>query len=178
LVASLFPGFEFPSPVPRRTTPIWNDFADQIPLCRDVSTSSSVNKGVAVGRDGHLTTRATHAPCLVKSQSHMPKDALYLRTDDGRFLFPTEKMFQRLNEIPEAFTFEATTTSLALEQVGQSISYAMHHRLIESLKAHLLLQRGQLGELVTNQPSKPTVSRRPEVPTTKTAPVEQECFAF
>jgi DNA (cytosine-5)-methyltransferase 1 len=143
LVGSLFPGFTFPEPTPRRTTPIWPDFADEIAKCRDVSGSSSVQKGMAVGRDGHLTPEATYAPTLVKSQSHMPKDALYLRTSDGRVLFPTEKMFARLNEIPDDFTFEATTATLALEQIGQSISFSMHDRLIASLKEHLLIQRGE-----------------------------------
>ena len=158
LVASLFPGFTFPDPLPRRTTPIWPEFAAEIAKCRDVSGSSSVQKGMAVGRDGHLTPTATYAPCLVKSQSHMPKDALYLAAPDGRYLFPTERLFAGLNEIPESFTFEATTATLALEQIGQSVSFAMHDRLIAALKEHLLLQRG------ASLPPRVVVARVPVTP--------------
>lgn len=137
LVASLFPGYSFPAPLPARTTPVWHDIANDLPGCRDVSHLSAHSGR----RRALLTPSMTHAPCLIKSQSHQPCDALYLEPEPGRFLFPSEKVFGALNEIPESFSFAATTHGLALEQIGQSISYSTHQHLVRSVREHLIAQR-------------------------------------
>jgi DNA (cytosine-5)-methyltransferase 1 len=137
LVASVFPGFEFPAEQPRRTTPIWSDFADQIPLCRDVSHSKAVNDGVACGRAIVLTPESFHSATVAKSQARQAKDSLYIRTADGRYLLPTEAMLKRLNGIPDSFNLNGVTQELAIEKIGQSICMRMHEALLQSLRAHL-----------------------------------------
>jgi DNA (cytosine-5)-methyltransferase 1 len=139
LVASLFPGFAFPTPGPRRTTPIWPEFADEIARCRDVSHLKAPQKGAATGRAIMWTPESLHAATVVRSQAHQASDALYLKTADGRYLLPTEAMLKRLNSIPESFNLSAVSEAVGIETIGQSICVRMHDALLSKIREHLLL---------------------------------------
>ena len=141
VVASVFPGFRMPTP-PMAQRPagwVWNELvADLLHECRDVTDNVSVRLGFETGRIRLLTPESSSAPTVTKSQSRMTKDALYLRDVDGRVRFPSERVLQRLNGIPASFSFAATSSELAQEQIGQSIDWDLHEAIAKAVRNHLL----------------------------------------
>lgn len=147
MVASMFPGFEFPAPTGPNTTPVLDLLADELPNCRDVSHCKAVRDGVTgvtygtgkyhAPRARHIKAGDTVAPTIFKSQNRQPKDAVFIAMPDGRYLFPSRRALQRLCDIPDSFTTEHLSGELAAETIGQSISYRMHHAIAAKLKEHL-----------------------------------------
>jgi DNA (cytosine-5)-methyltransferase 1 len=137
LVASVFPGFQFPATVERRSEPIWGEFTEEIARCRDITHCKSAQEGIQSGRALPLTPDAPYASTVAKSQARQTKDSLYLKTEGGRILAPTEAMLKRLNEIPDSFNLDGGSGEIAIEQIGQSISYRMHEAVMASLRTHL-----------------------------------------
>jgi DNA (cytosine-5)-methyltransferase 1 len=141
LVATQLPGYVFPVPgMPARTPgALWETVvADQLAYCRDVTDNVSVQKGIEGGRIRLITPETSSAPTVLKSQNRMTKDAIYLQLPNGRILFPTETILQRLNGIPDQHRFTAVSGEVATEQIGQSIDWPMHHAIASSVRAHLL----------------------------------------
>lgn len=144
LVASVFPHFQFPAGLPRRTKPVWESISDQLGHCRDVTENKTVKDGQISPRGWcPLTSSSLVAPTLVKSQSHMPKDALYLKADDGRYLAPNVEILRRLNGIPPEFDFSEVSQTIAIEQIGQSIDFPMHHAIVQAVHDHLRVNAGE-----------------------------------
>lgn len=140
LVASVFPGFRFPEPPCPPRVDLWETIvADELSRCRDVTHTSTVQKGIAEGRIRLIEPGATHAPTVMRSQSRgVLKDMVALRTADGRILCPTERILRRLNGLPERFSLDAVGAEIATEQIGQSIDWSLHHAIASAVRDHLM----------------------------------------
>lgn len=169
IVASVFPGFTMPTPTGRTREPgaLWAEIvADEIDQCREVTHTTSVQGGFATGRIRLLRPDGLHAPTVTKSQSRGTKDALYLATDDGRILALTERMLRRLNGIPDTFRLDTTSSELAVEQIGQSIDWDMHHAVASATRDHLLANWQRLDVGAMQRGARPNASGQTTAPTT------------
>ena len=141
MVASVFPGFEFPEPEEVSTAPLWDQIERFLPDCRDVSHSKSLADGLACGRARLITPDSTHSPTILKSQMRGAKDSVFLAMPDGTYRFPSNELLQFLNGIPADMPFGRQSKDIESEIIGQSISYGMHHRLCEAIGRHLRAQQ-------------------------------------
>lgn len=141
MVASVFPGFEFPEPEEISTTPLWSKIEPFLPYCRDISHSKSLADGLEGGRARVITPSSTHSPTILKSQMRGAKDSVFLAMPDGTYRFPSNELLQFLNGIPADMPFGRQSKDIESEIIGQSISYGMHHRLCEAIGKHLRAQQ-------------------------------------
>lgn len=141
LVASYFPGFRFPAPSGPNTTPLGEILRNELPSFREATNTSSFRQSEACGRRRAFDSTSTVAPTIVKSQARQPKDAtVYVHNDPStgqvRGFYPSLAGLQRLQGIPASFDFSAVSQEVAIEQIGQSVSWGLHHRLVEAIAAH------------------------------------------
>jgi DNA (cytosine-5)-methyltransferase 1 len=142
LVASVFPNFEGPKPVPRSEDSIWGIVERHLAECRDVTDSYAITSPKATERGGNYITReSTYAPTILKSQSRLTKDGCYIE-NGGRIYAPSEGLIRDLMGIPESFDTSWMASEQAVEVLGQSLDYTMHSRLMASVKNHLILNAG------------------------------------
>ncbi len=135
--ASVFPGFVPPPPQEPRITPIWSLIEPYLDGCNDVSSTRTVAAGIETGRIRLITPESTHAPTITKSQARQTKDAIYIKTADGRYLLPNEDLLKVIQGIPTSFDLNAVSAEIGTEQIGQSIDFPMHHQLVRAIRAHL-----------------------------------------
>lgn len=150
LVASLYGECPLPAPtVARRTTPIWPLIADEVPFCRDVTETTSVQLGLNGKRRsaesdeadaciGLIDRETVVAPTLMRAQGHQPSDGTYIRDEAGRIRFPNEAVLRTLQGIPADFSFDAVTQETMMEQIGQAVDTRLHDAVIAAVKDHLL----------------------------------------
>lgn len=138
LVASVWPGFEMPTPQPASNKSVWSVIERHLSSCRDVTHTKAIYDGIACGRSRIITKDSFHAPTIMKSQNRMAKDSVFIEKD-GRYYFPTEELLLELNAIPKDFCLNSMSSTLAYEIIGQSIEYPMHHNLITAIKNHISL---------------------------------------
>jgi len=150
LVASIFPGFAMPPPQTRRCTPVWELIQPFLEGCRDVSHTVSVRKGLETNRIRFVTSDDCHVPTILKSQNRQAKASVYIKTDDGRFLLPSENLLKFMSGIPDDFSLEAVGSSIASEIIGQSIDYAMHDGLIKAIASHVEINTCSSKTIVKN----------------------------
>ncbi len=142
LVASMFPGFTGPTPSPRNEASIWPTIEKHLADCTDVTDTASIAARETTGRGApYLTRESTFCPTVMKSQSRGVKDAVYIQ-DGGRVLKPSEGLIKELMSIPEDFSVDWMAKEQATEVLGQSLDYAMHHRLMVCVREHLLENLG------------------------------------
>ena len=141
MVASVFPGFEFPEALEVATDPLWAKIERFLPDCRDVSHSKSLADGLACGRARLITPSSTHSPTILKSQMRGAKDSVFIAMPDGTYRFPSNELLQFLNGIPDDMPFGRQSKDIESEIIGQSISYGMHHRLCDAIGQHLRAQQ-------------------------------------
>lgn len=137
LVASVWPGFEMPEENPAADPAIWPIVERHLANCRDVTHTSTVHLGVKTGRVRLITKESSYAPTITKSQSRQAKDSVYIKTENGQFLFPTEELLRDLNGFPSDINLNSVSSTIASEIIGQSIDYPMHHELVRRLKSHI-----------------------------------------
>lgn len=151
MVASVFPGFEFPEPQEMSTTPLWNEIQPFLAACRDVSDSKSLADGLTGGRARLITPTSTHSPTILKSQMRGAKDSVFIAMPDGTYRFPSNELLQFLNGIPADMPFGRQSKDIESEIIGQSISYGMHHQLCEAIGRHLRAQQQPVSIVHANQ---------------------------
>lgn len=136
-VASLFPGFEPPAKTPRNKESIWASVIEKhLPECRDVTDTSAIRNREGSRCVQLLTKDSTHSPTVTKSQGRGVSDAIYLE-HEGRYYAPSEGLIKDLMSIPESFDVSWCSKEVAIETLGQSLDYALHHKLMASVKAHV-----------------------------------------
>ena len=155
MVASIFPGFQFPEPEEVETTSLWSRIQPFLAECRDISHSKSLRDGLLGGRARLITPTSTHSPTIMKSQMRGCKDSVFVEMPDGTYRFPSNELLQFLNGIPADMPFGRQSKDIESEIIGQSISYGMHHRLCEAIGEHLRLQRQPVSIVRATQ--RPTV---------------------
>ncbi len=149
IVASVFPGFEPPTPLPRPAEgTVWRLIEDQIPFCRDVSHTKSLQKGtsrlasgISQGSARLITPSSAYAPTVLKSQARQAADSIFIHTPDGRYLLPNETVLRRLIGLDDDFQLNGVSAEVATEQIGQSIDCPLHRRFADAIRRHLTLQR-------------------------------------
>lgn len=142
-VCSIFPNFEFPENLEPNEKCIWDKYiAPHLVGCRDVTHSKSIQDGARVGRLRTIKRGKPYSPTPIKSQERMAKDTLVIE-DDGRYFMPTEALLKSILSIPKEFDTNIVGKVISTEIVGQSIDYHMHHRVLESVKEHLMLNLGR-----------------------------------
>jgi len=141
LVASLWPGFTAPAPEPVSTTAIWPIITPYLDGCRDVSHTRALAKGLETGRARIIDKSSAVSPTLLKSQSHDASDNIVI-FDGERYLMPSVELLQCLQGIPDDFNLDVTSKDLAIEVIGQSVDYPMHHRLSQAVHEHLVQNIG------------------------------------
>lgn len=135
-VASLFPGFEPPAKTPRNTQSIWPIIEAHLPECRDITNTSAIRNRDNSRVAALLTKDSTHCPTITKSQARGVSDAVQIH-HEGRYYGPSEGLIKALMSIPESFDVSWCSKEVAIETLGQSIDYALHHKLMASVKAHV-----------------------------------------
>jgi DNA (cytosine-5)-methyltransferase 1 len=138
LFASSLPAeFSWPAAIARRITPIWDEYiAPVLDQLRDVTHTKSMQDGLACGRLRVIDRESTCSPTLLKSQNRQAKDSVVIR-DGDRLLFPTVELMQKLMQIPDRFSTEAVSTTIASEIIGQSVDYGMHRMIIGKVVEHI-----------------------------------------
>ncbi|MBO0180119.1 DNA cytosine methyltransferase [Vibrio parahaemolyticus] len=136
-VASTLPlPFEFPTQEPRRTTPFWDEIESEVGELRNVTKSSSIQKGAESGRLRAFNRESLYANSLLKSQSRMCKDSVVFE-DDGEYYFPNEILEKKLMTVPDSFSLNATSKTLASEILGQGVCFKLYNKLMLSVKNHI-----------------------------------------
>lgn len=143
LVATVYPGFEMPTAIGSRTTPLWTEIAPFLTACRDVSHTQSLQDGIRTGRARLITPSSLCSRAILKSQQRQAKDSLYLAPGDGRYLLPSLELLRHLNGIPVDFDFNSVATEQCAEQIGQSIEYPLHVAICKAVHAHIAANVGQ-----------------------------------
>jgi len=138
LVASIYPNFAFPNPTPRNERSIWPLIEPHLNECRDVTNNKTIRERATCKRNlpPYVTKESIHCPTWLKSQPKMVRDAVYFE-HEGRVLFPSIESMKALMSIPQSFNTDLLSKDVSMEVLGQSIDYAMHHRLLESITEHL-----------------------------------------
>ena len=157
LVASIWPGFEFPAPSGPAPISAYDAIAHTLPLSRDVTDLKTTQDAIKSGRIVYVSPENRHAPTTVKSQSHQPKDGTYIKGPNGRVLWPTEDALRILNGIPADFSFNAVAEGIAVEQIGQGIEFPLHHAVGASVLGHIrtMTNAEPTTTLRVNEPSRP-----------------------
>lgn len=143
IVASIWPGFAFPAPSGVSAQPIHELLADRLHELRDVSSTTTFQKGVACGRARIVRQGDTTCPTITKSQPRMAKDSVVIE-DQGRFRFIDGEASKRLMGLGQVNT-SLVTTDLEAEIIGQSVEGPMHGALMRSVREHILHNTGAPG---------------------------------
>lgn len=137
LIASIWPGFEFPTPTGPAKQTAYEAIAHTLASSRDVTDLKTTRDGVSSSRIVFVTPEAACAPTTMKSQSHQPKDGTYIKAPNGRILWPTEEALRILNGIPADFDLNAVAEGIAVEQIGQGIEFPLHHAVGAAVYRHV-----------------------------------------
>ena len=137
LVASIWPGFEWPVPTGAAPQSAFAAIAHTLSASRDVTDLKTTQDGFTSNRIALITPETVHAPTTLKSQSHQPKDGTYIQAPNGRILWPTEEALRILNGVPADFDLGAVAEGIAVEQIGQGIDFPLHHAVGAAVRQHL-----------------------------------------
>jgi DNA (cytosine-5)-methyltransferase 1 len=165
LVASVWPGFSFPQPLPLRND-LWKVIDEHFEDCRDISHTATIYEGIKSGRARIIRPDSQFAPTVMKSQNRQTKDSVYFEKD-GRYYIPSEALLRDLNGIPEDFNLETVSSTIASEIIGQSIEYPMHHSILKNVRNHIAHNsKGITIQMVNREPERlnTLVTTKPESP--------------
>jgi DNA (cytosine-5)-methyltransferase 1 len=153
-VGSIYPNFEAPTGLfEPEAGRVWALIQDQIPFCRDVTDTSTMQAALACGRARLITSESASAGTITKSEAHGAKDALRILTPEGRYLVPNETILRRLQGIPDGFNLDAVSHEVAVEQIGQSVDVKMHDAFAMAIRRHIALNRGEALPATIQVPS-------------------------
>lgn len=144
MVASVFPGFEFPVPKEKPNYTLWSIVEKHLADCKDVTDSSSIQARKTTTRNmpAYITRNSTTCPTILKSQDRGIKDAVYIE-DGGRIYKPSIALIQELMTIPDSFDVTWMAKEQATETLGQSVDYRMQSSIMAAIREHLVLNCGK-----------------------------------
>lgn len=137
LFASVAPGFEMPEGAVKSSHSIWPLIEPHLHECRDITDTQLIKSRASSKRNmpDFIDKDSVECSTILKSQDRV-KDAVFIK-HQGRILKPTNKIIQSLLSIPESFSASWAAKEQETEILGQSIDYAMHHRILGSIYEHL-----------------------------------------
>ena len=138
MVASIYPGFESPDKTARNNVPLKSLINEHLKNCRDVTDTKSIASRVSKGRNmpDYITLDSLYSPTFLKSQDRGIADAIYIE-NEGRIYKPSQELMQKLMSIPDEFNVNWMAKEQAIETLGQSIDYKLHHAVMESVTQHI-----------------------------------------
>ena len=142
MVASVFPGYEAPKPIPRSGNLIWPVIERHLPNCQDVTETGLIKSREGYWRNlpPYLTRESTFCPTIMKSQDRV-RDGVFIE-DGGRIYKPSIALLKELMSIPANFNVEWLAKEQATETLGQSVDYVLHQAVIKSINSHLKVNVG------------------------------------
>jgi DNA (cytosine-5)-methyltransferase 1 len=150
LIASCWPGFEFPAPTGRNTIPLGEILAKELPDFQEVGHTRAVAAAKPAGRDRFCPLEACVAPTLIKSQGRRTKDSVYFTDSTGRVLYPSLPAIKKLHGFGAELDLSTVSTEVATEQIGQGIDLALHQIVAKRLFEHISLN-SSIARLNHNQ---------------------------
>ncbi len=139
LIASVFPGFQFPiESITSKAA--WDIVEAELSNIREVTNNKAVQQGIKTGRIRLLKQSDKFCPTLLKSQNRMAKDSLYIQLND-RIYFPNETILRNLSGFPQDIDLSSVGETIASEIIGQSIDYPMHDQIVKSVYEHIQQNR-------------------------------------
>ncbi|WP_152633260.1 DNA cytosine methyltransferase [Aliarcobacter butzleri] len=142
LFATMLPSdFEMPQPTKRNDIPIWEmlHFDDRILSgeLRDVTHTNSLQEGLKTGRARLIKRDSLSSPTVLKTNSRQNKDSIYIFDDmTNRYYFASNKLLAELMGIK--MNFNAVSTVVEGEIIGQSIEIPLHEQLLDSINSHIM----------------------------------------
>lgn len=127
--------FSFPQPQTRTANVWWDVLSHQLDKLRDVTHTSSVQKGIQCGRIRTVTVGDDCSPIVVKSQSRQVKDSLYVLID-GKYYLPNNDILRQLMGIDDGF-IALGNAEMTSEVIGQSVDVPMHQQICQQIKMHI-----------------------------------------
>lgn len=121
---------------------------EHLPSCRSVNHSKAIRDGEQMGLLRKATLDDLHCPTITRSQSRMAKDSLVIDVD-GDLYFPSEDLLKRMQGM-ESFDLMAVGKSIGTEVIGQSVDGALHDRILEAVRRHLLKEAISVQSEVTS----------------------------
>jgi len=143
-VSSIFPGYKPPAPINKSGKTLRKIILDHISECRDVTDTGYIKARDTKGRSmpPYITVDSLFSSTIMRSQMRGISDAQFVEFE-GRVYSPSENMIKKLMSIPEDFNVSWMAKEQAIETLGQSIDYKMHHALIQSITEHANLNIGK-----------------------------------
>lgn len=140
LVASTLDAeFHFPVPAMNEVN-VWDDIIaphlDEI-IQHDLTDTKVMQDAIRMNRARVITENKAWAPTLTKAQGQGTKDAVVVE-HEGRYYKLPLSVQMKLNELPSNFDLDWMPIDKAEQLVGQSISCALHHKIANSVKDHIL----------------------------------------
>lgn len=143
LVASIYPGFVEPKKATLNKKPLRDLILSHIDKCSDVTDLKSIAARSIKNRNMplYVTVDSLYSPTFLKSQDRGISDAVYIKHND-RVYKPSRQLMQELMSIPGDFKVAWMAKEQAVETLGQSIDYKLHHAVMKSVTEHIKLNLG------------------------------------
>ncbi|MBD80322.1 MAG: hypothetical protein CL840_15510 [Crocinitomicaceae bacterium] len=155
LVASTLDApFAFPTPEASDLN-VWRDIIEpnlaEI-MSHDLTDTKVMQDAIRMERARVIRKDKPFSPTLTKSQGQSTKDQVVVE-HEGRYYKLPLSLQMKLNELPESFDLNWAPLDKAEQIVGQSISCALHHRIAQSVREHILNFANSLRSTFTSQAS-------------------------
>jgi DNA (cytosine-5)-methyltransferase 1 len=158
LVASVWPGFTFPTPPKSgRTTSSLRDFlGETLAGCRDITNSNTVARALAKNRLRAASLDGPTAPVFPKSQARVDDRVLFRdeSCEPNRLLDPSIEAMRKIHGIPDSFDMSALPRDIQIEQIGQGVDYPLIRTLAAEIESHMSSNLNLLGLLDFTPPPK------------------------
>jgi DNA (cytosine-5)-methyltransferase 1 len=155
LVASTLDApFAFPTPE-QSNVDVWRDIIepnlDEI-MTHDLTDNKVMKDAIRMERARIIHKDKPFSPTLTKAQGQSTKDSVVV-LHEGRYYKLPMSLQMKLNELPESFDLDWAPLDKAEQIIGQSISCALHHRIAQSVREHILGFAKSLSNTFTGQAS-------------------------
>jgi DNA (cytosine-5)-methyltransferase 1 len=136
IVASVWPGFAFPSASGRAVGSLFDWLGtEMMDSCRDITGSNIVSRAIAKNRLRATKADSPTAPVFPKSQARVVDRVFFHK--DGRYLDPSIPVMRKIHGIPSGFDMSHLPSELQIEQIGQGVDYVLVNLIAESISRHV-----------------------------------------
>ncbi|MDD3465538.1 MAG: DNA cytosine methyltransferase [Campylobacterales bacterium] len=136
--------FSLPQPVTEKpqqaSSNIWERYIEPRILSgelRDVTDLKTTQDGIATGRARLIKRDSSYSPTFLKSQNRQAKDSVFVYDEiRDKYYFPSNSLMAELMGIPDV-CFDAVSSMIEGEIIGQSIEAPLHEALLEAVRTHI-----------------------------------------
>ena len=132
--------FTFPAAIANPAQKVWEDIIEpnlsEI-MKHDVTDNKVIKDAFTTGRVRAIEQGKQFAPTLLKAQGQDTKDAVIVSHEGRAYRLPVAVQ-KLLNGIPDGFDLNWAPIDKAAQIIGQSICCSLHHRIMQSVKNHIL----------------------------------------